>query len=116
MVCEPKDKCINYIEFAVSDIARTKKFYANAFGWTYTDFGPDYSEFSDGHMKGGFETGTPKPGGPLVVLYGKDLSALMEQVRAAGGDITKPLFEFPGGKRFEFKDPDGYDLAVWCEV
>lgn len=115
MTCEPKDKCINYIEFAISDMTRTKDFYSNAFGWTFTDYGPEYCEFSDGHMKGGFEAGTPRPGGPVIVLYGNDLSDLMQKVTKAGGKITKPLFDFPGGKRFEFKDPDGYDLAVWSE-
>ncbi|NKB22048.1 MAG: VOC family protein [Alphaproteobacteria bacterium] len=109
-----RDKCIDYVEFNVSDIAQSKKFYSEAFGWTFTDYGPDYCEFSDGHMKGGFDaTGTASPGGPLIVLYGIDLNTLMKQVEAAGGTITKPIFEFPGGKRFQFTDPDGYELAVW---
>ena len=61
----PRDRTINYIEFAVSDMARTKVFYASTFGWTFTDYGPEYCEFSDGQMKGGFDaSGTPSPGGP----------------------------------------------------
>ncbi|MDV7338774.1 VOC family protein [Terasakiella sp. A23] len=115
MTLPATDKCINYIEFIVSDIQKTKDFYAKAFGWTYTDYGPTYTEFTDGQMKGGFEEGEPRTGGPLIVLYGTDLDALAKAVEEAGGTITKPNFEFPGGRRFEFKDPDGYDLAVWCE-
>jgi len=112
-----RDKTINYIEFAVSDITRTKAFYASAFGWKYTDFGPAYCEFDDGQMKGGFDaSGTPRPGGPLIVLYGNDLSKLQASVTAAGGKIVKPIFDFPGGKRFHFTDPDGYELAVWSET
>ena len=108
------DRCINYIEFAVSDIARAKAFYGEAFGWTFTDYGPDYCEFSDGHMKGGFDaTGAVSAGGPLVVLYGDDLADVQRRVEAAGGRITKPVFAFPGGRRFHFADPDGYELAVW---
>ena len=65
---KPRDRSINYVELKVADIARAKEFYAGAFGWTFTDYGPDYCEFSDGEMKGGFDaTETPAPsGGPLV--------------------------------------------------
>lgn len=113
-ICPPADRCINYIEFNVSDIARAKEFYGAAFDWSFTDYGPDYCEFSDGHMKGGFDaTGTVTQGGPLVVLYGSDLDAIMHSVEAAGGRIVKPIFDFPGGKRFHFSDPEGYELAVW---
>lgn len=111
-----EDRRIDYIEFNVADIARSKAFYGKAFSWTFTDFGPDYCEFSDGHMKGGFDaTGAVNLGGPLVVLYGADLAKTLDSVEAAGGDIVKPIFEFPGGRRFHFTDPDGYELAVWSE-
>lgn len=114
------DRAIDYIEFAVADIARSKAFYGEAFGWTFTDYGSTYCEFTDGHMKGGFDASgsapeTLVPGGPLVVLYGTDLADIMGRVEAAGGRIVKPLFEFPGGRRFHFADPDGYELAVWTE-
>lgn len=112
-----RDRCIDYIEFAVSDIPRAKAFYGEAFGWTFTDFGLEYCEFTDGRMKGGFDAMTPpRPGGPLVVLYGDDLDDLMRRVEAAGGKITKPVFDFPGGKRFQFTDPEGYELAVWTPL
>lgn len=112
-----RDRSINYIEFTVADIARSKAFYAAAFGWTFTDYGAHYSEFSDGQMTGGFETGTPAiGGGPLVVLYGTDLDELKAAIEAAGGAIVKPPFDFPGGQRFHFTDPDGYELAVWTET
>ncbi len=112
-----RDRTINYIEFNVADIARSKAFYGKAFGWTFTDYGPAYCEFSDGHMKGGFDAGGPvKPGGPLVVLYGADLEDTQARVEAAGGKIVKPVFDFPGGRRFHFTDPDGYELAVWTEA
>lgn len=114
---EERDRRIDYVEFNVTDMARTKEFYAAAFGWTYTDYGPNYCEFTDGHMKGGFEVGGPVTvGGPLIVLYGADLERLQAEVEAAGGKIVKPVFEFPGGRRFHFADPDGYELAVWTET
>lgn len=110
------DKGINYVEFIVSDIERAKTFYGRAFGWRFTDYGPTYCEFNDGHMKGGFEAGEPTPkGGALVVLYGRDLDALQSAITRAGGTITKPQFDFPGGRRFHFTDPDGYELAIWTK-
>ena len=111
-----QDRCIDYIEFNVADIARSKEFYGKAFDWTFTDYGARYCEFSDGHMKGGFEASGPVTlGGPLVILYGSDLTNVLGRVEAAGGKIVKPIFEFPGGRRFHFTDPDGYELAVWSE-
>lgn len=116
MTRSDNDCRIDYIEFGVTDIARSKTFYGDAFGWTFTDYGPTYCEFSDGRMTGGFTTATkPTPGGPLVVLYGDDLVAMQDRVEAAGGRIVKPAFDFPGGQRFHFTDPDGYELAVWTK-
>lgn len=116
MTGSPLENTINYIEFQVSDISATKQFFKAVFGWTYIDYSPDYCEFSDGQMTGGFAKGTPRKGGPLIVLYGKNLDGLRQSVLDAGGQITKEVFDFPGGKRFEFKDLNGYDFAVWSEA
>lgn len=111
------DRQIDYVEFGVADIARAKAFYGGAFGWTFTDYGPEYCEFSDGRLKGGFTTLSPvRPGGALIVLYGDDLPVLAGRVEAAGGTIAKPIYDFPGGQRFHFVDPDGYELAVWSQA
>lgn len=108
------DRQIDNLEFNVSDIGRSKAFYGAAFGWTFVDYGPTYTEFTDGRLTGGFTTGgVVKPGGPLVILYGDDLAATQARVEAAGGRISKAAFDFPGGRRFQFLDPDGYELAVW---
>jgi len=112
-----KNSRIDYIEINVADLARTKAFYGEAFGWKFTDYGPDYCAFSDGRLDGGFTTqGPPNPGGPLVILYADDLADMQRRVEAAGGKIVKPPYSFPGGRRFHFKDPDGYELAVWASA
>ncbi len=113
-----KNNTIDYIEFVVSDIAHSKAFYGKAFGWTFTDYGPDYTAFSDGQLEGGLTTqGTPKPnGGPLVVLYAENLEHCLQAVKAADGKIAQDIFSFPGGRRFHFTDPDGYELAVWTRA
>lgn len=109
------DRQIDNIEFAVEDIARSRTFYEKVFGWSFTDYGPDYCEFDDGRLKGGLARGEPAPGGPLVILYGADLTELEASIVSAGGRIVKAIFAFPGGRRFHFTDPDGYELAVWSD-
>ncbi|WP_397410674.1 VOC family protein [Polaromonas sp.] len=114
----PAENCrINYIELNVRNIGQAKAFYGQAFGWTFTDYGPEYTEFSDGAMKGGFTTlAPPSPaGGPLVVLYANQLEAARDSVIAAGGTISREIFPFPGGRRFHFRDVDGYELGIWSK-
>jgi beta-lactamase class A len=108
---------IDYIELPAGDILATKKFYHAAFSWDFTDYGPAYSSFSDGRLAGGFTTDAKvsSGAGPLIVLYSKDLEDTLNKVTAAGGKITKPIFSFPGGRRFHFTDPAGNELAVWSE-
>jgi predicted enzyme related to lactoylglutathione lyase len=116
MATPGNDRCIDNIEFAVSDIARSRAFYGKAFGWTFKDYGPTYCEFSDGRLTGGLATGSPvKPGGPLVILYADDLEETQRRLEGAGAKIVKSIFSFPGGRRFHFLDPDGYELAVWSD-
>ena len=111
-----QDQRIDYIEFVVADNARAVAFYGGAFGWNFTDYGPDYTAFADGRLDGGFARGAPRPdGGPLVILYAVDLEATQARIEVAGGVITRPIFSFPGGRRFHFHDLDGYELAVWSD-
>ena len=109
------DRRIDYVEFVTADVARAKSFYSTAFGWKFNDFGPEYAAFSDGRLSGGFAEGEPRPGGALVILYADDLAATQRAVENAGGRIVTQPFEFPGGRRFHFTDPDGYELAVWSD-
>jgi predicted enzyme related to lactoylglutathione lyase len=107
---------IDYIEFAVVDLEAAKRFYSSVCGWKMTDWGPDYSSFTDGRLSGGFaRVPAVTPGGPLVVLYAADLSKVEQAVVENAGTIVKGVYEFPGGRRFHFRDPAGYELAIWSE-
>ena len=106
---------VDYIEFLSKDIERAKKFYSEAFGWAFTDYGPEYSSFSSGAIAGGFALGAPAKGSVLVILYSEALEASRDAVIAAGGALVKDTFSFPGGRRFHFNDPDGNELAVWSD-
>lgn len=111
---------INYVEFASANIPATKKFFAEAFGWTFEDYGPDYTAFSNEGLDGGFYTAelsaSAAKGSALIIFYSNDLEQTQERVQAAGGVITKEIFSFPGGRRFEFTEPAGNEFAVWSDL
>lgn len=107
---------VDYLEFTVPDVMVARRFYEAAFGWVFSDYGPNYQAFTDGRLNGGFENGAaPSTGGVLVVLYAADLAAAERAVVDNGGTIVLPVFSFPGGRRFQFRDPSGRELAVWSE-
>lgn len=112
---------INYLELSSTDIETTRKFYTTVFGWSFTDYGPEYTSF-DAHaagISGGFYKAAPHDApaktAPLLVIYSKNLEDSQAAVVAAGGKVVVPTFEFPGGRRFHFADGAGNVLAVWSE-
>ena len=117
MSTSPIPHRIDYLEFAARDLTAAKAFYSAAFGWTFTDYGPDYTSFTDGRIAGGFfaAPGAPAKTNPLVVLYAADLAEAELRVTRACGAIVKVAFEFPGGRRFHFVDPNGLELSVWSD-
>ena len=116
MAAERHELGINYIEFGVRDTAATKQFYGDAFGWTFTDYGPTYAAFADAGVDGGFDADAPLAiGRPLVILYSAALEEAVKRVERAGGTIVKPIYSFPGGRRFHFCDPAGNELAIWSD-
>ncbi len=116
MALQPHDKGVDYVELAATDLDAIKAFYGAAFGWGFTDYGPDYVAFDDGRLAGGFRRGEAAAGTSLIVLFAKNLEACEGDVRDAGGEIVEAIFSFPGGRRFHFKDPAGNILAVWSDV
>ena len=114
-----KNNKINYIEIPAKNIAATKTFFSDVFGWSFVDYGPDYSSFAAQGVDGGFFKSdlvvSTKNGSPLIVLYSNLLEATLDKIEKAGGKIVKPIFSFPGGRRFHFSDPNGNEFAVWSE-
>ena len=116
---------INYIEFAAHDLERIQRFYGSVFNWQFQAYGPDYCGFKDNaanlHENGGFyrvpagaAASSTANGAALTVLWSDDLEASAAAITQHGGVITKAIFAFPGGRRFQFTDPCGNELAVWC--
>jgi len=102
---------IDYVEFASPKLEETQSFFADAFGSDFVDYGPDYRDIQKAGLGGGVERAPLIA--PLIVLKADDLEAALAQVTAAGATITKEIFDFPGGRRFEFTEPGGNAMAVW---
>ena len=106
------DGKLDYLELPAGDLPATKRFYAEAFGWSFTDYGPTYAGFDEG-LDGGFQADPAEaPKAPLPVIFATNLEAMLAKVEAAGGAMVKPIFAFPGGRRFHVRDPAGNELAV----
>jgi len=111
---------INYIELPARDIIAAKKFFSVVFGWTFLDYGPEYTAFTNGTLDGGFFeselTVAADKGSVLLVFYSQNLEQTQTKIKNAGGSIVKPVFAFPGGRRFHFSDPNGNEYAVWSDI
>lgn len=110
---------INYVEFPAKDLAAIKSFFTAAFGWSFEDFGPEYTAFSDQGIDGGFylseQSSSTERGSALIVFYSRELEQTQKKIENTGGVIVKPIFSFPGGRRFHFADPNGNEFAVWSD-
>lgn len=104
----------NFIELPAGDLAAAKSFYSGLFGWSLTDYGPTYSCTTTGDVDIGLQGNRQDaPPAPLPVIEVEDLEAAFAAVPKLGGTILKPIFSFPGGRRFHFRDPNGNELAAW---
>lgn len=116
---EQKHHSLDYMEWPAADLAATKAFFEQAFGWRFTDYGPDYTAFDRRGVDGGFFRAQAKSstdsGAALAVLYSEDLEATQTTVERHGGKICKGIFSFPGGRRFHFLEPSGNEFAVWSD-
>ena len=95
------DNQIDYIEFQAADLAATRTFFEQLFGWKFTDYGPDYTSFEDGRIAGGFSRAAK--------------CSTIESGGVLGGRVTADIFSFPGGRRFHFVEPSGNECAIWSE-
>jgi hypothetical protein len=111
---------INYVEFPAKDIEATKAFFTAVFGWSFVDYGTEYAAFSNEGIDGGFFQSdlvvSAENGSALIVFYSKELEQTQSKIENAGGSIIKPIYSFPGGRRFHFGDPNGNEYAVWSDI
>ncbi len=110
------EKRIDYVEISVTDPARAREFFEALFGWEFQSWGDDYISFKDGRLDGGFVRSASPAAGTLVVFYSGDLERDRARVVELGATISKDIFSFPGGSRFQFVDPTGTEYAIWSDV
>lgn len=104
---------LNYVELPVTDVDAARSFYESAFGWTMTRFGPTYAATLTGDTDVGLQADASEATkAPLPVIEVDDLEATLEAVEQAGGRIVRAIFAFPGGRRFQFLDPSGNEIAA----
>jgi predicted enzyme related to lactoylglutathione lyase len=115
----PDHEKLNYLEFPARDLLATKTFFTEVFGWQFTDYGPEYTAFDNQGLEGGFYLSNlasdASNGAALPVFYTNNLEATLQKIVSSGGNISTETFEFPGGRRFHFKEPSGNEFAVWSE-
>ncbi len=103
---------LNYVELPVADTPATKAFYERVFGWSVTEFGPTYAAPTGGDPDTGLQGDLAEATqAPLPVIEVDDLDEALDAVWQAGGTIVRPTFAFPGGRRFQFRDPAGNEMA-----
>jgi predicted enzyme related to lactoylglutathione lyase len=110
---------LDYVEYPAANLEATRAFFSEVFGWSFDEFGPDYCAFSKQGLDGGFYRSelysSTRNGSALLIFYSADLEATLAKIERAGGRIEKPIFSFPGGRRFHFCEPSGNEFAVWSD-
>jgi len=104
---------IDYVEFPSTNRAMSSAFFQAAFGWGIVSYGPDYDGLTDAGIDGGIDQAESRVSATMAVIRTGDLDAAERRVLAAGGTITRPQFDFPGGRRFHFREPGGNEMAVY---
>ncbi|WP_336249003.1 VOC family protein [Stomatohabitans albus] len=101
------------VELYSSSAAQSAEFISKLSDYEQTFYGDDYVDI---HANDGFTiafntTQNPRP--PLAIFQVKDLEAMRAKVIDIGGEITVEPFDFPGGRRFQFREPGRNELAFW---
>jgi len=119
MAYQPGHHKLDYVEIASHDLDTVRTFFSELFGWTFTNYGNEYTAFDDGRLNGGFylvpSEQVLKPGAALIGFYSEDLAATQQKIEQLGAKIVQPIFSFPGGRRFHFNGPDDLEYAVWSD-
>lgn len=106
---------ITYIEIPSRNLAASKTFFQQVFGWMYKDLNSEYCYITNAGTPCAFYRSTKiTQSGVLLVLQVPHLETAQANVIAAGGQIIKPIFNLPGGQRFHFVDVSGNELGVWA--
>jgi uncharacterized protein len=108
---------IDYLEFPSEDGLKTRRFFEEAFDWSFKSYGPNYHAIVAAGIDAGIQSDARQvTAAPLAVVRTTDLEAAQRAVELAGGVVVRPAFDFPGGRRFHFREPGGNEMAVWVSI
>ena len=112
----------SWVDLSVSDIERSKQFYAQVLGWDYTggeaEFGGYVNATRNGKAVAGMappmEGVEAEPGFWTVYLAVDDAVAVGERITAAGGtEMMAPMEVGPFGTMGVYVDPTGAAFGTW---
>jgi glyoxylase I family protein len=107
------------IVFFVTDLVRTRRFYAETLGLTFEveDFDGGYLQARlPGDVEFVFLQGEAVRGTTPQVVFGLSqggIDSMVARLAAAAVEIVTPVSEAPGGWSAEFRDPDGHGLSLY---
>lgn len=105
---------IDYFEIPSPAAGASSAFFSRAFGFGAQAFGNDYIEIRDGGMLGGINAdGKDRSKAMMIGIRTDDIAAAERAIVAAGGAITRQVYDYPGGKRLFFREPGGSELMVY---
>jgi len=109
---------ICYVEIPAADVARSSRFYRDAFGWELRTRGDGAIAFDDAvnEVSGTWVTGRPPSSEPGIMVHVMvaDLDAALVRIREAGGEVVDPDAE-PGERVAHVRDPAGNVIGVYQE-
>ena len=98
------------------DGAKLQKFYADAFDWKITVFGPMNYGLIDAQAQGsGIGGGIGQEDTPIATFYVEvdDPAAYLKKVQSLGGKIVQDVTEIPGAVTMaRFQDPEGNVIGL----
>lgn len=105
---------IDYFELPADSVRSSARFFRDAFGWEERSYGPTYSEIMGAGVLGGLNgSPTGRSAGLVVGIRTDDLEAARTAVEQAGGTISIAAHDYPGGRRFFFREPGGAEFLVY---
>ena len=116
------DGTMAFSEFSSTDLAATRRFLEEAFGWRFESLKFPLGEYlsfeAPGGVRGGIRPVQAKeiPGSMNYVRV-DDLDAALRRIERGGGAIVLPRVDIPGmGSFFWFRIPGGPILAAWQDA
>jgi predicted enzyme related to lactoylglutathione lyase len=100
-----------------TDIERSAGFYGKVFGWNIRKRGDGRTAFDDGvgQVSGAWVLGRPPAATPGLMVYimVDNAAAMVERIKANGGEIVQPIGADAPEITARFRDPGGNVIGLY---